>query len=157
MYASHKIGVNLIRSYFPYKTQFERLHILQFGVTKKRREPMRQSDSSRHCPNIITSGLSYKPSRVHIHTHKDPTQELCLLSFVTESHHNINPILIWLKRVHSPKQQRQKTIQFLIQSLICTFSSDSTSTHILSVALQSTSLWNYFLILLTKELVLADC
>jgi hypothetical protein len=67
---------------------------------------------------------------------RDPTQELCLLSFVIELHHNMNTVFIRLKESIHTKQQRQKAIQFLIPSLICTFLSDSTSTQILSVAHQ---------------------
>jgi hypothetical protein len=48
----------------------------------------------------------------------------------------MNTILIRLKESIQTKQRRQKAIQFLIPSLICTFLSDSTSTQILSVAHQ---------------------
>jgi hypothetical protein len=69
----------------------------------------------------------------------------------------MNPALIRLKESTHTKQQRQKAMQFLIQSLICTFSSDSTSAHILSVAQKSTSVVELLEHHQNRSLDLADC
>jgi hypothetical protein len=72
------------------------------------------------------------------HTHDPETQHRSSACWASWSnlHHNMNTVLIRLKESIHTKQRRQKAIQFLIPSLICTFLSDSTSTQILSVAHQ---------------------
>ncbi len=87
---------------------YEKKHFKRL-CNQKRREPRRQSDSSFHYPSMSTSGLSYKPTRVHTHTTQRPNTGALLAELrdrIASQHESSTHSA---KRVHSHKTTKTKS------------------------------------------------
>jgi hypothetical protein len=120
---------------------------------QKRREPRRQSDSSRHCPSMSTSGLSYKPARVHTHTHttQRPNTGALLAELRDRIASQHEPSTHSAKRVHSHKTTKTEsnTIPHS-KSNMYIFLRQHKHPHPLCCSQNLSVLWNYLSILKTE-------